>query len=170
MSRKLSRADGAVSPVIAVILMVAITVVLSATVYVWVSGFGSPSGHPAKMVTLSGAGPVASNATISAGGQWKNYSVAAATPGLRYSDIAFQLQGTALPCSQDVNATDSYRVWSGAPLSCEGGAPTRNVLAGDTIEIWDAGAGTAGQPSLSGKVLRIIDAHGNAVLLQLHVG
>lgn len=33
--------DQAVSPVIAVILMVAITVVLAATVYVWVSGFGT---------------------------------------------------------------------------------------------------------------------------------
>ncbi len=33
--------DNAVSPVIAVILMVAITVVLAATVYVWVSGFSS---------------------------------------------------------------------------------------------------------------------------------
>ena len=33
--------DEAVSPVIAVILMVAITVVLAATVYVWVSGFGT---------------------------------------------------------------------------------------------------------------------------------
>jgi flagellin-like protein len=33
--------DEAVSPVIAVILMVAITVVLAATVYLWVSGFGT---------------------------------------------------------------------------------------------------------------------------------
>ncbi|HWG91209.1 MAG TPA: archaellin/type IV pilin N-terminal domain-containing protein, partial [Candidatus Thermoplasmatota archaeon] len=36
---KLTNRDDAVSPVIAVILMVAITVVLAATVYVWVSGF-----------------------------------------------------------------------------------------------------------------------------------
>jgi flagellin-like protein len=35
--------DEAVSPVIAVILMVAITVVLAATVYVWVSGFTDTS-------------------------------------------------------------------------------------------------------------------------------
>jgi archaeal type IV pilus assembly protein PilA len=33
--------EDAVSPVIAVILMVAITVVLAATVYIWVSGFGT---------------------------------------------------------------------------------------------------------------------------------
>ncbi|RLF41686.1 MAG: type IV pilin, partial [Thermoplasmata archaeon] len=37
-----------VSPIIAVILMVAITVVLAATIYVWVSGFGgSGSSTPA---------------------------------------------------------------------------------------------------------------------------
>ncbi len=35
------RDDSGVSPVIAVILMVAITVVLAATVYVWVSGFST---------------------------------------------------------------------------------------------------------------------------------
>ncbi len=38
--------DSGVSPVIAVILMVAITVVLAATVYVWVSGFSSDDSGP----------------------------------------------------------------------------------------------------------------------------
>jgi flagellin-like protein len=38
--QRAGRGDAAVSPVIAVILMVAITVVLSATVYIWVTGFG----------------------------------------------------------------------------------------------------------------------------------
>ncbi len=43
--KTLGRDDG-VSPVIAVILMVAITVVLAATVYVWVSGFASEDSGP----------------------------------------------------------------------------------------------------------------------------
>jgi len=38
-----------VSPIIAVILMVAITVVLAATIYVWVSGFGGGSGEALSM-------------------------------------------------------------------------------------------------------------------------
>lgn len=38
--------DRAVSPVIAVILMVAITVVLAATVYVWISGFNANQQAP----------------------------------------------------------------------------------------------------------------------------
>ena len=40
-NRRVRGNDDAVSPVIAVILMVAITVVLAATVYLWVSGFGN---------------------------------------------------------------------------------------------------------------------------------
>lgn len=40
------RDDEGVSPVIAVILMVAITVVLAATVYVWVSGFSNQDSGP----------------------------------------------------------------------------------------------------------------------------
>ncbi len=56
--------DEGVSPVIAVILMVAITVVLAATVYVWVSGFATEDSGPeqaaatAKGVDLSGDGDV----------------------------------------------------------------------------------------------------------------
>lgn len=37
--------DGGVSPVIAVILMVAITVILAATIYVWVSQFGTSNSN-----------------------------------------------------------------------------------------------------------------------------
>jgi len=48
--------DEAVSPVIAVILMVAITVVLAATVYVWVSGFASEGDGPEQAsATAEGA-------------------------------------------------------------------------------------------------------------------
>ncbi len=56
--------DEGVSPVIAVILMVAITVVLAATVYVWVSGFATEDSGPeqaaatAKGVDLDDNGDV----------------------------------------------------------------------------------------------------------------
>jgi flagellin-like protein len=61
---KALRSDEGVSPVIAVILMVAITVVLAATVYVWVSGFASEDTGPeqaaatAKGVDLDDNGDV----------------------------------------------------------------------------------------------------------------
>ncbi len=46
--RKMLKEKAGVSPIIAIILMVAITVVLAATIYVWVSGFGgSGSSTPA---------------------------------------------------------------------------------------------------------------------------
>jgi flagellin-like protein len=57
----ITKNDDAVSPVIAVILMVAITVVLAATVYLWVSGFGSnqstlvQASFGAKAVDLPGS-------------------------------------------------------------------------------------------------------------------
>jgi flagellin-like protein len=44
-NRRFVNEDEAVSPVIAVILMVAITVVLAATVYLWVSGFGNQNNE-----------------------------------------------------------------------------------------------------------------------------
>src|SRR5438552_19049464 len=88
-NRKFLRSDDdAVSPVIAVILMVAITVVLAATVYVWVSGFGSQSGTPAKTISLTSNGALATNS--------KTYAVASATSGMKWSDISFTLNGAAL--------------------------------------------------------------------------
>src|SRR5207245_8322882 len=56
---------------ISVILMVAITVVLAATVYVWVSGFGSQPQAPARSVSLTSNAPLANNL--------KTYTVSSAT-------------------------------------------------------------------------------------------
>ena len=44
--RKWVKDKTGVSPIIAIILMVAITVVLAATIYVWVTGFGTHSKGP----------------------------------------------------------------------------------------------------------------------------
>ena len=57
----------AVSPVIGVILMVAITVVLAAVLYVWVSGFMTAGG--------GGAAPTAALATPVKDGTLENYTV-----------------------------------------------------------------------------------------------
>lgn len=80
--RKIRRADAedeAVSPVIAVILMVAITVVLAATVWVWVSGFSAGGGQqPAGSISLVSNGHTGNN--------W-SYVVSSASAGLRYDDL-----------------------------------------------------------------------------------
>ncbi|HVL86956.1 MAG TPA: type IV pilin N-terminal domain-containing protein [Candidatus Thermoplasmatota archaeon] len=65
MKANQARGDEAVSPVIAVILMVAITVVLAATVYIWVTSFSSQqdAGVQATVVvdTLDSDGDVQSD-------------------------------------------------------------------------------------------------------------
>jgi len=52
--RKWIKNKAGVSPIIAVILMVAITVVLAATIYVWVSGFHTGSQSENAAVTVKG--------------------------------------------------------------------------------------------------------------------
>lgn len=158
-NRKFLRGDDdAVSPVIAVILMVAITVVLAATVYVWVSGFGSQSGNPAKTISLTSSSSLSNSNSDS----WKNYTVAAATSGMKYSDITLTLDGVTLPCaSPAVDLTDSW-------LYSQGGTPGCTLAtvigAGDRIQIFDDGGG------MSGKTLRVLDAQANSVILTLTIG
>ena len=148
--------DEAVSPVIAVILMVAITVVLAATVYVWVSGFGAQSGNPQKSLSLTSSGALSNT--------WKNYTVASATSGMKWSDVAFTLNGApyafdgTASCSTPTLAASSYAV-------CHGGTAQTSaatvVAAGDTIML----KGISG-----GQTLRIVDAQANSVMLTLTIG
>jgi archaeal type IV pilus assembly protein PilA len=151
--------DEAVSPVIAVILMVAITVVLAATVYVWVSGFGAQSGNPQKSMALTSAG------TLS--GSNKTYTVASATSGMKWSDITVTVNGAtqtqyvvastacgAIPAAQPAN---TYAACSGGNFVSSTGSV---VNAGDTITVEGASGGT----------LRILDAQANAVILTLTIG
>lgn len=71
--------DEGVSPVIAVILMVAITVVLAATVWVWVSGFshGASDAQPGSLSLQQGAYNASANA----------FGVTNATWGVRFTVV-----------------------------------------------------------------------------------
>ena len=148
--------DEAVSPVIAVILMVAITVVLAATVYVWVSGFGSQSGSPAKSLSLT------SNGAYDSTGFVKEYVVASATQGMKYSDMSFTIDGA--PFTLAVAAGDN--VWyierGGTALTPLATAQSAAVTAGDVIVIDD-------DADMSGKQLRILDAQANSIILTLTI-
>lgn len=159
------RRDDAVSPVIAVILMVAITVVLAATVYVWVSGFGAQSGSPAKLLSLSSAGVLHTTGNTT-GDTSKNYTIASATSGMKYSDLAITLDGATMDCKNDwVGAANNWRVrTAGSYASCASAGPSSVVQAGDTIELYHDGG------SLSGKTLRIVHGEANAVILSLVIG
>jgi flagellin-like protein len=163
------RDDEAVSPVIAVILMVAITVVLAATVYVWVSGFGSSSSSAAKTVSLTSA------AAISNDGKWKNYTIASATSGLKYSDFSMTLNGAALTASSALNscadpvlagATSQFTACRGTTVLTLTGASASVVQAGDIITVY---SGTGGS-TMSGATLRLLDSQANSVMATLTIG
>ncbi|MEA3200743.1 MAG: Archaeal Type pilin, N-terminal [Thermoplasmata archaeon] len=153
-------ADDAVSPVIAVILMVAITVVLAATVYVWVSGFGAQSGNPQKSISLTSAGTLSSSN--------KTYAIASSTSGMKWSDVTLTVNGV----TQTMDTSNSTACGTSVPLglptntfaACSGGSYVSSaasvISAGDTITIEGA----------SGATLRILDTQANAVMLTLTMG
>jgi flagellin-like protein len=156
--RRAAPRDDAVSPVIAVILMVAITVVLAATVYVWVSGFGAQGGSPQKSISLTSSGALASSN--------KTYTIASGTSGMKWSDLRITVNGatqtqytTAGACANPPGSAGPN-----AFLACTGGSIVTSaatlVTAGDQIHV----------EATSGDTLRILDLQANAVILTLTVG
>jgi flagellin-like protein len=78
-----------VSPIVATILLVAMTIVLAAVLYVLVSGLSKSTSSKTPLSTAFALGtPVAANHS---GGNWYNFSVQAAGHGLRWGDLQFQL-------------------------------------------------------------------------------
>ena len=166
-NRKFRSEDDAVSPVIAVILMVAITVVLAATVYVWVSGFGSQSSQPAKTLSLTSAGAI--DSTTVTPDFLKEYTVASATAGMRYQDVTVTLNGvtatfdgTACSTSIDNPSSATVGTW-GACAGTTTRAATDVIAAGDSLRIrYDS--------TLAGVTLRVLDSQANSVILTLTIG
>ena len=149
--------DEAVSPVIAVILMVAITVVLAATVYVWVSGF-SGGGSPAKTISLSSASALTSGA--------KSFAVASATSGMKWSDVTFTINGVSRALDTNATGCDTTPpvAAAGTYLACAGTTEQTGTLtidAGDMVYLGGLN---------SGDTLRILDAQANSVIYTLAVG
>ena len=84
-NRKFIEDGEAVSAVIGVILMVAITVAIAATVYVYVSGMlptGSSSGPSMSMVQ---------DAALSNG--WVNFTIDSASTDAKWSDLKISIEG-----------------------------------------------------------------------------
>lgn len=145
------RSDDAVSPVIAVILLVAATVVLSATTYVWLGGFGGDPPQPGHALMLSSDAPLAAGT--------KTFTVASAQNGLHYEDLAFTRNGA--PLAFGAGATDCD---TGAQAFCRAEVEldaTSLVRAGDQVRLTGVQAG---------DVLRVIDRSANAVLYTIPLG
>lgn len=148
--------DDAVSPIIAVILMVAITVVLAAVVYVWVSGF-QVGNAPAGSLSLTSNGHPFTDANAS-------FIVSSATPGLSYNGVALQLDGSPLAyanLSASVPSADRWCVWNPAGY-CLASQPSGALKAGDNIIVQNP-------PTTSGSKLTVLDKNANALLLTLSI-
>lgn len=136
---------------IAVILMVAITVVLAAVVYVFVSGFSGESTTPRTLGLTSNGPTIDQNAT---------YTITTASPDLMWDEVVFQIAGDAL---DHANLSASYAPgsWCLFKNGYCASTPSGYVGAGDQVKLQ--------YPSISGKKLTVIDAPANAVILTLTV-
>lgn len=156
-NQKFRSEDEAVSPVIAVILMVAITVVLAATVYVWVSGFGAQSGNPSKTLSMTSSSALT--------GGIKTYTISSGTSGMRWSDLTFLVNGVArtfdagaATCPSTPSATTTYLACAGTTIE----SSSNNVMtAGKTVAFSGVNAG---------DTLRVKDATANSIILTLTIG
>ena len=84
--RKWIKNKAGVSPIIAIILMVAITVVLAATIYVWVSGFGGGGSKAISMSITQLDSATDHNAT---------FRVDSVSQGAKWDDLEIRINNTA---------------------------------------------------------------------------
>jgi archaeal type IV pilus assembly protein PilA len=108
--------EAAVSPVIATILMVAITVVLAAVLYVMVSGLISPVGGNKPLVTFTSVTQASGNATIGVAGASQavspsNYKVNLAVAGTTGTAIAMPTTGGTFVSVTVGSPAVTYRVY-----------------------------------------------------------
>lgn len=136
--------EDAVSPVVGTILMVAIAVVLSATVYVWATGFSRTDG-PAPTMAIVGGEPVE--------GGLKNFTVVSASFGLSWSQLKVVVDG-------------AERAQNETAATCEPGAAEFVVCASSVLpETTSVQAGQIVRVAAAlGATVRIVDTHTNAVV------
>lgn len=151
--------DDGVSPVIGVILMVAVTVVLAAGVYVWISSQDArASGGPAALSVMADGG----GASPGPGNHYRNLTLVAATPGLTYGQLVLTLDGVSLQAQLGACEPAATEAWT----ACAGGAArsASSVLAaGDTLTL------RLSSPPV-GATLRFIDPTSNSVVHAVVLG
>lgn len=181
-TRRAAVGDEAVSPVIAVILMVAITVVLAATVYLWVSGFGNQTQNvvqatfAAKAVDLPGGlcptNCPAGDADASDDAVQVTYTAGQAE--LSSTEVYLVLDGQRV--SPATAGNNGFTFGSAAPYDCtnlpsgasfSGGAFT--WTRGATLYLWQASAADCGtqQSMLGAHSVQVVAK--NQVLLDTQV-
>lgn len=146
--KKLWEDKTGVSPIIAVILMVAITVVLAATIYVWVSGFGAGGG---------GGFTMAVSQIGTSDGEWANFTITSVNGNASAANLQVTVDGTA------VSYGDSGNYWHFKGDTSPGSISKDYAEAGDVIVIHNDTDATL--PALNQKQLSITNtAQGNVVV------
>ena len=132
MKSVIRKDEAAVSPVIATILMVAITVVLAAVLYVMVSGLITPVGGNKPLVTFAAVDQSSGNATIAVAGASQSVSpsnykvnlqvgsntgsaVAMPTTGglfatMTINSVVYRIYWTDIGGGNTINEGDQFRV------------------------------------------------------------
>jgi len=128
---KMRKNREAVSPVIATILMVAITVVLAAVLYVMVMGFGT-SGQNTPTGSFSSA------TSLSATSEKVQFGVI--TPDTKVADIKIIVVG-ATNSTEVFSATLAASMGHGATFTQLGGSANK-VASGDYLTLTGLGVGT----------------------------
>ena len=152
-----------VSPIIATILLVAITVVLAAVLYILISGLTKGPGNTPIGTSLALNKP---NEASKGATNWYNFSVASAGGGLLLNNLVFQVQGpggtivvtTAAGWTLNVlgltgSTIGTYAITSATPSWTLGGttpvsssqtivltSPAATLLNGDTLVVVGAGS------------------------------
>lgn len=136
--RNIIKEKAGVSPIIAIILMVAITVVLAATIYVWVSGMGG--GGEASKIALTIAQTDYDNSTGKA--EFKVYDVSGG-PG--WEDVKIVINGTVVWNGSDypddwtlTGITQGKPIQPGDTFTIE---HQTDVKPGNTMIIYDLNTG-----------------------------
>jgi len=133
-----------VSPIIATILLVAITVVLAAVLYILISGLTKGPGNTPIGTALALAPPKeASNGAGATTNHWYNFSVQSASTGLTMASMNFQVQttgaGIVAPLAAWTLNVDGISGTSVAVYSMTTGAwtsgGTTSLVSGDTVSL-----------------------------------
>jgi len=160
MKSVIRKDEAAVSPVIATILMVAITVVLAAVLYVMVSGLITPIGGTKPLVTFNAVSQTNGNATFSVAASspvfgpsnYKVNLVVGTTPGVAVAmpttgtgtnnfvsvvvgATTYRIYWTDIGGEVTVNAADQFRVTG------NNGPLTPSVTAFTFHLLWSDGSG-----------------------------
>lgn len=115
----------------------------------------SQPSTPAKSLSVTSSGALASNT--------KAYTISSASPGMKWSDLRFTLDGTPLVYdgTDPANADNEFYVMDGQAIVPGEALPSTTLDAGDGLVLYHS--------ALAGKTLRILDAQANSVILTLTV-